>query len=164
MSLSHILQSLEEETEGQIHQLDHATEATIREILAAAKAQAIAERQKQQTTMQQTLDAEQARIINQANAYKADVVPKARGEANAMLERAQAYRQRVIAEAEGETDRFVKVLNEVDGPIVGASVVGPHAGELIHELMYAVGWEALPAEAAAFIHAHPTSPRPWGRR
>jgi dihydrolipoamide dehydrogenase len=22
--------------------------------------------------------------------------------------------------------------------------------------MYAVGWEALPAEAAAFVHAHPT--------
>ena len=39
---------------------------------------------------------------------------------------------------------------------IGASVVGPQAGELIHELMYAVGWEALPAEAAAFIHAHPT--------
>ena len=43
-----------------------------------------------------------------------------------------------------------------DGPILGASVVGPDAGELIHELMYAVGWEALPSEAAAFIHAHPT--------
>jgi dihydrolipoamide dehydrogenase len=27
---------------------------------------------------------------------------------------------------------------------------------MIHELMYAVGWEALPAEAAAFVHAHPT--------
>ena len=56
----------------------------------------------------------------------------------------------------GKNRGFVKVLNEVDGPIVGASVVGPHAGELIHELMYAVGWEALPSEAAAFIHAHPS--------
>ena len=27
---------------------------------------------------------------------------------------------------------------------------------MIHELMYAVGWEALPEEAASFIHAHPT--------
>ncbi len=27
---------------------------------------------------------------------------------------------------------------------------------MIHEMMYAVGWEALPSEAAAFIHAHPT--------
>ena len=42
------------------------------------------------------------------------------------------------------------------GPIIGASVIGPQAGEMIHELMYAVGWEALPSEAAAFIHAHPT--------
>jgi dihydrolipoamide dehydrogenase len=27
---------------------------------------------------------------------------------------------------------------------------------MIHELMYTVAWEALPAEAAALIHAHPT--------
>ena len=39
---------------------------------------------------------------------------------------------------------------------MGATVVGPQAGEMIHELMYAVGWEALPEEVAAFIHAHPT--------
>jgi dihydrolipoamide dehydrogenase len=42
------------------------------------------------------------------------------------------------------------------GPILGATVAGPAAGELIHELMYSVGWEALPSEAAEFIHAHPT--------
>ena len=47
-------------------------------------------------------------------------------------------------------------MNEKDGPILGATVIGPAAGELIHELMYAVGWEALPAEAASFVHAHPT--------
>ena len=56
----------------------------------------------------------------------------------------------------GKNRGFVKIISEVDGPIVGASVVGPAAGELIHELMYAVGWEALPSEAAAFIHAHPS--------
>jgi dihydrolipoamide dehydrogenase len=27
---------------------------------------------------------------------------------------------------------------------------------MIHELMYQVGFEALPGDAAAFIHAHPT--------
>lgn len=27
---------------------------------------------------------------------------------------------------------------------------------MIHELVYMVGWEALPSEAAEFIHAHPT--------
>jgi dihydrolipoamide dehydrogenase len=56
----------------------------------------------------------------------------------------------------GHNQGVVKVVVEKGGPIVGASVVGPHAGELIHELMYAVGWEALPEEAAAFVHAHPT--------
>ncbi len=51
---------------------------------------------------------------------------------------------------------IVKVYSEEDGPIVGASVCGPAAGEMIHELMYMVGWEALPSEASEFIHAHPT--------
>lgn len=56
----------------------------------------------------------------------------------------------------GQNQGSVKLVVQKDGPIVGASIVGPQAGEMIHELMYAVGWEALPAEAAAFIHAHPT--------
>ncbi|MFP3915748.1 MAG: dihydrolipoyl dehydrogenase, partial [Actinomycetota bacterium] len=56
----------------------------------------------------------------------------------------------------GQNQGTVKVVVEKGGPIVGASVVGPQAGELIHELMYSVGWEALPAEAAAFVHGHPT--------
>ena len=56
----------------------------------------------------------------------------------------------------GQSQGMVKVVAEKDGPLVGAAVVGPQAGEMIHELMFAVGWEALPEEAAAFIHAHPT--------
>jgi dihydrolipoamide dehydrogenase len=56
----------------------------------------------------------------------------------------------------GRAQGLVKVISEKDGPILGATVVGPEAGEMIHELMYAVGWEALPSEAAAFVHAHPT--------
>ena len=56
----------------------------------------------------------------------------------------------------GENRGLVKVVAEVGGPILGATVAGPEAGELIHELMLAVGWEALPEEAAAFIHGHPT--------
>jgi len=56
----------------------------------------------------------------------------------------------------GQNQGHAKVVSIKGGPIVGASVVGPQAGEMIHELMYAVGWEALPAEAAAFVHAHPT--------
>lgn len=56
----------------------------------------------------------------------------------------------------GQNQGHAKVISLKDGPIIGASVVGPQAGELIHELMYSVGWEALPSEAAALIHAHPT--------
>ena len=55
-----------------------------------------------------------------------------------------------------QNNGVVRVFYEEDGPIVGASVCGPAAGEVIHELMYMVGWEVLPKEAADFIHAHPT--------
>ena len=60
------------------------------------------------------------------------------------------------AQIVGDTGGAVKVIHQTGGPIIGATVAGPSAGEMIHELMYAVGWEALPEEAAAFIHAHPT--------
>ena len=56
----------------------------------------------------------------------------------------------------GKNRGVVRIVAEKDGPIIGASVVGPQAGEMIHELMYSVGWEAFPSEAAAFVHAHPT--------
>ena len=57
---------------------------------------------------------------------------------------------------QGRAEGTVKLVVEKDGPILGATVVGPAAGEMIHELMYAVGCEALPSEAASMIHAHPT--------
>jgi dihydrolipoamide dehydrogenase len=57
---------------------------------------------------------------------------------------------------QGDNQGMVKIVSERGGQLLGATVVGPLAGELIHELMFAVGWEAAPAEAAAFIHAHPT--------
>ena len=57
---------------------------------------------------------------------------------------------------QNQNNGVVKVFYEEDGPIVGASICGPDAGEVIHELMYMVGWEVLPKEASDFIHAHPT--------
>lgn len=57
---------------------------------------------------------------------------------------------------QGQTGGTVKVVAEEGGQILGATVAGPGAGEMIHELMYLVGFEALPEDAAAFIHAHPT--------
>ena len=57
---------------------------------------------------------------------------------------------------QNQNQGLVKVYAQKDGPLVGASICGPSAGEMIHELMYMVGWDALPGEAAEFIHAHPT--------
>ena len=57
---------------------------------------------------------------------------------------------------QNQNQGLVKVYAQKDGPLVCASICGPSAGEMIHELMYMVGWEALPGEAAEFIHAHPT--------
>ena len=67
-----------------------------------------------------------------------------------------AYAELDMPMIQNQNQGLVKVYAEENGPIVGASVCGPNAGELIHELMYMVGWEALPSEAAEFIHAHPT--------
>ena len=57
---------------------------------------------------------------------------------------------------QNQNQGVVRVYAEEEGSIIGASVCGPSAGEMIHELMYMVGWEALPSEASEFIHAHPT--------
>ena len=57
---------------------------------------------------------------------------------------------------QGQTGGTVKIVAEQDGKLLGATVAGPGAGEMIHELMYTIGFEALPSDAAAFIHAHPT--------
>ncbi|QQS00727.1 MAG: dihydrolipoyl dehydrogenase [Austwickia sp.] len=54
------------------------------------------------------------------------------------------------------TSGFVKVVRRVDGPVVGVHMVGARMGEQVGEAMLIVGWEALPQEVAAFIHAHPT--------
>lgn len=54
------------------------------------------------------------------------------------------------------TSGFVKVIRLVDGPVVGVHMIGDRMGEQVGEAMLIVGWEALPEEVAAFIHAHPT--------
>ncbi|GAB77255.1 dihydrolipoamide dehydrogenase [Austwickia chelonae] len=54
------------------------------------------------------------------------------------------------------TGGFVKVVRQIDGPVVGVHMVGARMGEQVGEAMLVVGWEAMPEEVAAFIHAHPT--------
>lgn len=53
-------------------------------------------------------------------------------------------------------DGFVKVICEKDGRIIGATVVSPRAGEIIHELTLAIQYDLLASEVAATLHAFPT--------
>lgn len=62
----------------------------------------------------------------------------------------------------GETEGFVKLLARRDtGEIVGGSVVGPEASELIHEVVVAMGYRATAREFAAIPHYHPTLSEIW---
>jgi dihydrolipoamide dehydrogenase len=55
-----------------------------------------------------------------------------------------------------KTQGFVKLVREKDGPVVGVHMVGARVGELIAEAQLIYNWEALPAEVAQLVHAHPT--------
>lgn len=61
------------------------------------------------------------------------------------------------ARTSGETEGFVKILRDARyGEILGAHIVGPHATELIHELLVARENEYTVEEIDLAIHAHPT--------
>lgn len=53
-------------------------------------------------------------------------------------------------------DGFVKVITTPDGTLIGASIVSPRAGEMIHELTLAVQMGLTAEEVASTIHAFPT--------
>jgi dihydrolipoamide dehydrogenase len=55
-----------------------------------------------------------------------------------------------------KTAGAVKLVAVKDGPVVGVHVVGSRVGELLAEAQLIYNWEALPAEVAQLIHAHPT--------
>jgi dihydrolipoamide dehydrogenase len=58
---------------------------------------------------------------------------------------------------EGEPDGFVRIVCEPGGGrVLGASLVGPHVTELVHELALAARAGVTLADVAATIHAHPT--------
>jgi pyruvate/2-oxoglutarate dehydrogenase complex dihydrolipoamide dehydrogenase (E3) component len=64
--------------------------------------------------------------------------------------------------AMGETHGFVKLLSDpATGEIVGASVVGPHASDLIHEVVVAMACRLTCAQLAAVPHYHPTLSEIW---
>jgi dihydrolipoamide dehydrogenase len=49
-----------------------------------------------------------------------------------------------------------KLVVEVDGPIVGVHLLGPHVTDLVAEAELITNWEALPSDVAALIHPHPS--------
>lgn len=51
---------------------------------------------------------------------------------------------------------FVKVIAEPDGTLIGASIVSPRAGEMLHELTLAIQYGLTAQEVANTIHAFPT--------
>jgi len=62
----------------------------------------------------------------------------------------------------GETDGFVKLIADaVTGEILGGAVVGPHASELIHEIVVAMRYRSTVHEFALIPHYHPTLSEIW---
>ncbi len=55
-----------------------------------------------------------------------------------------------------ETAGSIKVIREVNGPVLGVHMIGARVGELIAEAQLAVNWDAYPEDIAPLIHAHPT--------
>jgi dihydrolipoamide dehydrogenase len=55
-----------------------------------------------------------------------------------------------------ELDGFVKIITDTKGTILGGSIVGPRAGEIIHELALAMKMRAKAQDIASMIHAYPT--------
>jgi pyruvate/2-oxoglutarate dehydrogenase complex dihydrolipoamide dehydrogenase (E3) component len=63
----------------------------------------------------------------------------------------------------GETDGFVKLIAHAEtGALLGGSVVGPEATELIHEIAVAMHLGATAAQLASAPHYHPTLSEIWG--
>lgn len=62
----------------------------------------------------------------------------------------------------GETGGFVKlIVAENTREILGASIVGSHAAELIHEIAVAMNFHATADQLAAIPHYHPTLSEIW---
>lgn len=66
------------------------------------------------------------------------------------------------AMVDGDTDGFVKlVVDEVSREIIGATVVGCHAAELIHEVAVAMHFRATAGDLSRVPHYHPTLSEIW---
>jgi len=60
------------------------------------------------------------------------------------------------AVTDGETTGFSRLVLNRRGRVVGATVVGPRAGETLGELSFAVSQGLKVSDLAAAVHAYPT--------
>ena len=60
------------------------------------------------------------------------------------------------AQADGETAGFAKLVTDPRGTLLGAAIVGPHAGELIAEIHARAVAGLAAKDISAAIHAYPT--------
>ena len=69
----------------------------------------------------------------------------------------QEFRGVARAKAAGTTKGLIKLIGDKgSGRFLGGHIMGPSAGELIHELTFALMLRAGAAELARMIHVHPT--------
>jgi dihydrolipoamide dehydrogenase len=61
-----------------------------------------------------------------------------------------------------KTQGEIKLVQVRDGAVVGVHMVGDRMGEQVGEAQLIYNWEALPAEVAQLIHAHPTQSEALG--
>ena len=65
------------------------------------------------------------------------------------------------AVAEGSREGLVKVVAEAkSGRVIGGQICGPHATDLIHEILLAVHLGATAEQVGEMVHAHPTLMEP----
>lgn len=60
------------------------------------------------------------------------------------------------AQTEGEPGGFIKIITLPRGRLLGAAIVGPRAGELIHEYVLALSKKMKASDLARPIHIYPT--------
>ncbi|NBD17524.1 MAG: pyridine nucleotide-disulfide oxidoreductase, partial [Cyanobacteria bacterium] len=60
------------------------------------------------------------------------------------------------AQAEGATEGFAKIITTPKGQILGAHIVGPSAGEIIHEIILAMKNQLPVSALTGMIHIYPT--------
>ena len=60
------------------------------------------------------------------------------------------------ARAEGETEGFAKILTDPKGKLLGAAIVGAHAGELIAQYVLAINHGMKAKAISGTIHTYPT--------